>query len=445
MPHGKSHIALAELLRLKEADSEATTSDVIEGVLDALRSHLVMDVGLIAEFVDGRTEIRFVSCPKGPVPIAIGRADPFFESYFTDVARGRLPNLIPNVQKSPFAADLRASDALPIGAHLSVPLRLSDGRVYGALCCFSHAPDQNLNRRNLDVLRIGAQLIAEMIDRKARRNTRRKELSRKIDDVVEGGHFKVVYQPIYEIASRTMVGVEALVRFDDSEQRSPSSWFDEADEVGSTVELETAIIRCALRGLQGLPDGVYLSLNASLQTLKSSQLQKMLEEAPTGKIVIELTEHESVEDYHELSKHLQGLPGSTRLAIDDVGAGYSSMRHILDLGPEIIKLDVSMVRDIHRRPSRSAFVKAIAEFARTSGSTIVAEGVESQEEFDELEMLGVACAQGYFLGRPIPLLKLVQCSSTQNTNSETGGSAPAGKEPTDERITSVNRRTGRSC
>jgi EAL domain-containing protein (putative c-di-GMP-specific phosphodiesterase class I) len=92
-----------------------------------------------------------------------------------------------------------------------------------------------------------------------------------------------------------------------------------------------------------------------------------------------------------------------RLAIDDAGAGYSSLRHILQLRPDLIKLDMSLTRNICIDPARKALAAAMVNFARDTGSQIIAEGVETASEFATLRALGAEKAQGYFLGRPLPL------------------------------------------
>lgn len=253
MSHRKSQSALAELLRLKDADSLEASSGVIQNVLDALRSQLAMDVAFISEFHQGERVFRFVSCGDANAPIAVGGSNPLNESYCCHVVEGRLPELIRDAAKIPMAAAMPVTAELPVGAHLSVPLQLSDGSIYGTMCGFSSAPDESLNDRNLDILRIAAQLTADLIERQANREARQEELKARIDRVIATNGFIVVCQPIYRIADRKMVGAEALVRFEDSAQRPPIAWFDEADEIGMTVELEMAAIRLALAGLPSLP------------------------------------------------------------------------------------------------------------------------------------------------------------------------------------------------
>jgi EAL domain-containing protein (putative c-di-GMP-specific phosphodiesterase class I) len=92
-----------------------------------------------------------------------------------------------------------------------------------------------------------------------------------------------------------------------------------------------------------------------------------------------------------------------RLAVDDAGAGFSSLHHILLLSPDIIKLDITLVRDINRDPVKRALAWSLVTFAREIGSTIIAEGIETAAELATLVELGIPWGQGYHLGRPEPL------------------------------------------
>lgn len=129
-----------------------------------------------------------------------------------------------------------------------------------------------------------------------------------------------------------------------------------------------------------------------------------MNELPPGRIVIEITEHSDVENYEQLLRALLPLrQRGFRLAVDDAGAGYSSLRHILNLQPDFIKLDMGLIRNIDVDPARRALASALIGFARETGSVIIAEGVETASEFETLQLIGVEQVQGYFLGRPMPL------------------------------------------
>jgi EAL domain-containing protein (putative c-di-GMP-specific phosphodiesterase class I) len=172
--------------------------------------------------------------------------------------------------------------------------------------------------------------------------------------------------------------------------------------------LELAAIRKALADLPLLPEDVYLAINASPETLLSEELAVLLEDKPAERIVLELTEHAHVADYSRLLQALRPLrQRGIRLAVDDAGAGYASLQHVLHLQPDLIKLEMSLTRNIDVDLPRRALASALIRFARDTGSRIIAEGVETASELSTLRSLGVEKAQGYFLGRPSPLRDII--------------------------------------
>jgi EAL domain-containing protein (putative c-di-GMP-specific phosphodiesterase class I) len=217
----------------------------------------------------------------------------------------------------------------------------------------------------------------------------------------------VVYQPIVDLRSGQMVGVEALSRFDALLHRPPDEWFAEAHELEMGVELELTAIRIALGTLERLlPRGdvvPYLSVNASHRAAMSPDLTELL--APhAGRIVVEITEHERVEDYAMLLgalDHLRSL--GARIAIDDAGAGFASLRHTLQLSPDMVKVDISLTRDIDKDRAKRALASALISFADEMGMSIIAEGIETKSELETLLELGVAFGQGFYLAKPAPL------------------------------------------
>ncbi len=133
----------------------------------------------------------------------------------------------------------------------------------------------------------------------------------------------------------------------------------------------------------------------------SGAIGRILEKTPIAQIVLEVTEHSFVSDYAELAAALKSLRGrGLKFAVDDAGAGYASFRHILQLKPDIIKLDIEIIRDIDTDINKQALAAAIIGFAKETGSVIVAEGVETQSEMETLRRLRVSKAQGYLLGKP---------------------------------------------
>jgi EAL domain-containing protein (putative c-di-GMP-specific phosphodiesterase class I) len=168
--------------------------------------------------------------------------------------------------------------------------------------------------------------------------------------------------------------------------------------------LEIYAARRALRALSTLPGSVYVGINLSPPSLLDRRLYEVLAQWPARRIVFEVTEHDVVDEYDTLVAALEPLRKSgAKLAVDDAGAGFASFRHILELRPDYIKLDISLTRGIDQHPGQRALAAAITSFGNATGSTIVAEGVETEAELRTLRELGVGKAQGYFFGKPAPL------------------------------------------
>ena len=120
-------------------------------------------------------------------------------------------------------------------------------------------------------------------------------------------------------------------------------------------------------------------------------------------VVLEITEHIAVQSYDRLAEALYILRGHARLAVDDAGAGYAGLRHILEVQPEFVKLDISLVRAVDTDAARRAMIGSMISFAREAGCVLLAEGIETPGELATLQRLGVSLGQGYLLGRPGPV------------------------------------------
>jgi EAL domain-containing protein (putative c-di-GMP-specific phosphodiesterase class I) len=161
-------------------------------------------------------------------------------------------------------------------------------------------------------------------------------------------------------------------------------------------------IEKVLESFEEFPSNVYISLNASPATILSGEFTTLLRKAPRDRLVLEITEHAAVEDYAALGEALAPLRRTgVRVAIDDAGAGYASLQHIVRLSPDIIKLDMSLTRGIDTNLARRALASALVFFARETDCIIIAEGIETAAELEVLKLLGVSRGQGYFLGRPL--------------------------------------------
>lgn len=377
-------------------------------ILDAVRSHLGMDVAFASEFRDDQRILRYLSTRDPDFPIKAGESHPLDESYCKRILEGRLPELIIDSADYPAATELAVTKAIPIGSHLNVPLRLRDGTLYGSFCALSHQPDFTLTDRDLCTLRAFAALAVDQIEQQLDDNRTRDAMRDRIDRAIERETMTLVYQPIRALADGALAGVEALARFDDPDKRSPSVWFAEATEVGRGVELELIAVRQAVRALPYLPRGLYMAFNVAPETLLAPDFAAALADVPEGRLVIEVTEHSRAEDLPALRAALAPLRGRCRLAIDDVGAGYSGLHRILELEPDIIKLDISLTRHIDTDAARRALAHSMVDFAAGIGCRIVAEGIETMGERDAVRDLGIDFGQGYALGRPMPLVAIQQ-------------------------------------
>ena len=231
------------------------------------------------------------------------------------------------------------------------------------------------------------------------RDARRGEIER----FVAGEGLSMVFQPIVELATGATVGLEALARFHSLPLRPPNEWFAEAVAVALGVQLELTTVEQALQALDRIPEDAYLSVNCSHHAAVSTSLARLLE-PHADRIVLEITEHEVVEDYDDLVDALAPLrERGARVAIDDAGAGFASLRHTLRIAPDIVKMDLSLTRGIDSHRAKRALGSALISFADEMGMTMVAEGIETAEELETLQELGVRYGQGFYLAKPAAL------------------------------------------
>jgi EAL domain-containing protein (putative c-di-GMP-specific phosphodiesterase class I) len=395
---------LSKFSQHTDKTSLATAGQMVPVLLRALRTHFQMDAAFVSRFEDGHRVFTYVDEAPQTQLLRPGDSDPLEESYCQRVVDGRLPQVIQDAQDLPAARELPVTAALPVGAHLSVPIRLQDGSVYGTLCCFSFRGNRGLTDAHGGLMGVLADLVSGFVERE--QHAFREQIAKRslIASVLHDDALSMVYQPIKTIENGNVVGFEALARFSMTPARSPDVWFREAAEVGLGRALELRAIEKALVASHTLPADVYVSCNVSAEVAMEHDLLLLLEHVPLNRVLLEITEHSSVADYEEFRSRLAPLrQRGLRLAVDDAGAGYASFRHILSLQPDVIKLDISLTRDIDAHAGRRALAAAFIGFAQETGCRLVAEGVETAAELATLRALGVHEAQGYFIGRPAPL------------------------------------------
>lgn len=387
---------------------ELVSDPAIDRVLSAVRGHLGVEIAFVSRYVEGeQREITHVNTDLD-LPMGPGFREPRDQSYCWHILNGRLPELIQDPRDHPLTAELAITDFLPVGCHVNTPLRLSDGTVWGSFCALGRQTDRSMNPRDLAILKSFAGLAAERIEASLETSALHDDIRRRTNAMLDGHAVNIFQQPIHDLKTGKPVGVECLSRFPDINKRGPDAWFEDAELVGLGTELELTAVRCALESVSQVPDSIYTAINASPATIMSGRLRQLLEESDAKNLVIEVTEHQQVEDFPMLARELQALKPLAQIAIDDVGAGYAGLRHIVELQPDILKMDMILTRNIAHDPARLAITAAMTQFASEIGAKVVAEGIETKEEMTAMAALGVDLGQGYYFARPLPLVAAQQ-------------------------------------
>ena len=378
-----------------------TSREAINAALSAIRQHLGMPIAYVSEFVGDESVFRYVDAPGQEHLIKPGDSRDLSEVYCLHILEGRLPELIPDTSANPLAQIMPITRQIPIGAHMSIPIHLEDGTPFGMFCCLSPNPNPSLNERDLETMRLFANLAAQQIDKEYAHKRRLQEMRERILDTLESNAFAIAYQPIVDLGQMHPSGYEALCRFSAEPYRTPDVWFDEAAKVGLSVELELASIRQAVEKIGEIASDQYISVNVSPSTVISSQFAETFLKLPLDRILLEITEHAVIEDYDRFTRVLRPLRhAGLRLAVDDAGAGHSSLRHIVQLNPDYVKVDMSLTRNVDQDLARRALICALLFYTRETSAHIIAEGIETEAELNTLKLLGVRRGQGYLLGRP---------------------------------------------
>ena len=392
-------IPLQPAARTEEPDQSRR---LLRDLLSVLRGHLGMEVAFVSRVEGGRRTVEHVDADPWFCPIAVGDSEAVESTYCARVLDGRIPGLIIDARKEPGVSDLEATWAMPIGSHLSVPVCTADGGTYGTLCCFSRDVEPDLHERDLHAIRMFAAIVSKHLEPIVARQQTRRLAQERISELLDDGGPAMALQPIVDLATDEVCGYEALARFPASVGWTPDRWFETAEQVGMGAALESAAVHAALRLLPRIGPSHSLAINVSAGALLSSASIPELFTGPDAhRLILELTEHHRIEDPARLNEALWRVRAAgVRVAVDDAGSGYAGLERILALAPEVLKLDRSLVDGVAQHAGRQAMCEAMVRFTQRTGSRLVAEGVEIQQDLDVLRALGVDHAQGYLLGRP---------------------------------------------
>ena len=372
----------------------------IADLLVTAKKSLDLSVAFLSR-LDGTTQHLEVVETSVPVLVQEGAKVRQDTSFCQAILDGRLPAVIPDVKKYPEAMKLPSARIPRIRSYVSTPVHLSDGSLYGTFCAFGFRSDKELGKRDEALMRVLASAAAVIVEPEVRDQERRTEIEARLDPVVADGGPVVLLQPIVDLATGGRVGAEALSRFPAEWGRTPDVVFAEAHSVGMGHDLELQALERAAEHLDRV--GGYVAMNVSPATVLTPASGELLGRLPLERVVLELTEHDEVEDYDLLLATLAPFRAAgLRLAIDDVGAGFSSLRHIVVTSPDVIKLDRSIAAGVADDHVLATLVGSLVTFAHGSGATVVAEGVETADDAAALRALRVDYGQGWHFGRPGP-------------------------------------------
>jgi EAL domain-containing protein (putative c-di-GMP-specific phosphodiesterase class I) len=393
---------------------EARIGSQLIRVLEFANQHLGMDAAFVTESSNQGQVYRSAHGDTHSFGIASGKPS---VSYCDLMLAGHIPHAIPAAFADSRVRDLAVTVRGRIGAYIGVPIVLADGTIFGSLACVSHDAHV-LGERDVRFMELLAGLVAPEVEGAREHDEARAAISMLIDTE----DMEVALQPVFDVHDGHCLGVEALARFP-AAYGATEAVFESAHSVGLGGALERLALGRAIALLPQLPPNQFLAVNLTphvayeLAGLGDSYAGFM------SHLVLEITEHAAVDSYAELREALRPMRDlGLRLAIDDAGAGYASLKHVIELEPDIIKVDRSIIDGLAADRARRSVVSAFVLLALELGATVIAEGIETPEDLEAVRDLGVDAAQGYLFARPTTdLSALVSWQSAGSRTSQAMG------------------------
>ena len=375
----------------------AGTSAVLGRALALAREHLGMELAWLSHTEGQHQVVQLVDGDSTHFPVQEGYRSAALSALGARLLDGRLPAVATDARRS----DPASAAELNLGSYAGVAVTQPGGRTYGLLCCASRHPTTSLHPRDAYTMRLFAAMLADTLGEYQARHGIQEAFLRNAEAMLAAGGMRMAMQPIVDLTTRRPLAVEALARFPTAPYTT-EGWFREARRAGAGVQLELDAMSEGLRLLPSVAFGQRLSLNASPSLVASAELTDLLADQPGERLMIEITEHNLAENIAAVLDSVKRLQGrGTWIAIDDAGTGYSSLHQILQLGPDVIKLDRALVSDVDTDAMKRALASAFVTFTGAAGKLLVAEGVETRSELRTLQALGVRYGQGYHLARPV--------------------------------------------
>lgn len=380
--------------------SASAAREEIGDMIEALRAHLDMDVAFVSRQIGTTHRIFTHVAARGVAPLASGDHNSNENSLCWLVIEGKLPERVTDTSLYEAAACLPITDAINVRSHFSVPLRRRDGRVHGSLCCFSYRPRPDIAERDMQMIRSVAAIVSDQIESRIEHEERGEDAAEEIARLIIDDALTVIHQPIYDLTDWHLIGHECLMRHKADPERSPRELLSRARAAGGMLELELHVAKKALATLDPEHPERFIAINISPETLASPALRRVIPEGLASQLVIELNEQDTAADAESVRASIETLKERAWVAVSSNGAGFAGLQALVDLGPDIVKIDREFLAGVATDPSRRALVKALVQFAAETGVQLIAQGVETREDLQALRELGVRFAQGNILGKP---------------------------------------------
>ncbi len=411
-PSVEPSVLAVDVDALERLTDSSSYADAVHRLLTVARTQLRMSIAWVSEFVGTDQVLRFVDCEPGTDAPVEGSSMPLSGTYCARVLDGSFPPVIPDARRAAAAALLDLAADVNIGAYVGVPLIGPTGAAVGMLCAIDPLARAHLEARDLTALELLAKVLHDLQQRAltAEQSLQsRRALRTAVIGVLSGAGRHPVLQPIVDVTTGRVFAAEGLTRFTApspaqpgaTAARSPAQWFDDASRLELREDLDVVTAEAVLDLLDTVPSDVAVTINLAPATLVSERVVDLLAGRELHRIVIEITEHARVDDYDALAAALRPYRDrGLRLAVDDAGAGYASLCHVLSVDPDLVKIDMALTRGADTDIARRTLLSALASFADGVGCRLVAEGVETEAELATIADCGISLVQGYVLAPP---------------------------------------------
>lgn len=377
-------------------------SEEIGDMIEALRAYLDMDLAFVARQIGTTHRIFTHVSARDVAPMSAGDIDTNDNSLCWLVIEGKLPERVFDINLYEVACHLPIAKAFNVRGHFSVPLRRRDGSVLGSLCFISYRPRPDIDEKAVRMLRSIAAIVSDQIENCIEHRERSEEAEQEINRLIAEDDLIIIHQPIFDLNDWYLIGHECLMRQKAIPDRSPLELLDCARLAGKTVDLELHAVAKALATIDPAHPERFVAINVSTGTLTSDRLADLLPDGLASRLVIELNGTDPAPHYGVIKQAVESLKLSAWIAINSVGpgVGISGLRSMVELAPDIIKIDGELLLGLGVDPARRALVKSLVQFAEEMGVSLIAQGVETREDLMALRDLGVRFAQGFVFGRP---------------------------------------------